>query len=105
MTKRILQFFLCSLLAFVPVGSWANGLESETNVSSESTVENIRLTIKGNNLRVQQAQGKVLEIFSVTGAKVVGMRIDNSDQSVQLNLKRGCYIVRVGDVTRKISIL
>ena len=45
-----------------------------------------------------------LEVISLTGRKVLTIAIDSPVQRVDLNLTKGCYIVKVGDTARKISI-
>ena len=47
---------------------------------------------------------EVAEVFDITGKCVVSMRIDSQDKTVHLALGKGCYIVRVGKVTRKVSL-
>ncbi|EJX02798.1 hypothetical protein EVA_09094, partial [gut metagenome] len=44
------------------------------------------------------------EVFDVTGKKVLSVRIDSADKTISLNLRKGCYILRVAKQTRKISI-
>ena len=53
---------------------------------------------------MQNACGKTLQVYNVTGALVATYRIDSDDKTITLNVGRGCYIVKVGDVTRKITI-
>ena len=48
--------------------------------------------------------GKVLYIYDVTGICVMTLRIDNNDKRFELNLAKGCYIVKVGKVVRKIYV-
>ncbi len=70
-------------------------IESD-NVSVSLTSENV--------LRVVGAAGQTLHIYNVTGVRVMTIKVDGSDKSYTLNLTRGCYIVKVGNVVRKISI-
>ena len=62
------------------------------------------IVVKGSNLSVYNAEGSVLEIFSLTGAKVATIRIDSNEKTINLSLKKGCYILKVNKVVRKISI-
>ncbi|MFC2455808.1 MAG: T9SS C-terminal target domain-containing protein, partial [Segatella salivae] len=43
-------------------------------------------------------------IYNVTGVCVMSMRVDSNDKRFDLNLHRGCYIVKVGKTVRKISV-
>ena len=78
--------------------SWLEALE----VSQQNEV---RISVSGNNVRVQNAQGATLEIYNITGVKVADFKIDSPDKTINTGLTRGCYIVKVGKVARKISIL
>lgn len=55
-------------------------------------------------LRVTGAAGETLCIYNVTGVRVMSVKVDGADKSYNLNLPKGCYIVKVGKVARKISI-
>lgn len=62
------------------------------------------ITVRGNVLHIQNAQGSSLEVYDVTGKRVMLQSIESNDKSVTLNLNKGCYIVRIGKLTRKISL-
>ena len=79
----------------MPVDETASGFQAMAEVS---------LVVRGNSLQVQHAQGAMLEVFDITGKCVYSQRIDSQDKTVHLSLGKGCYIVRVGKVTRKISL-
>lgn len=64
----------------------------------------ISITIKGNVLRVANANGLVLHIYNVAGQHVNNFKVEGNDRSYSLSLPHGCYIVKVGNVVRKISI-
>lgn len=55
-------------------------------------------------LTVTGAEGQTLEIISLTGKKVMAMEIESPAQKIELNIPKGCYIVKVGKVVRKVSI-
>lgn len=67
-------------------------------------VGDVRMTVQGKLVKLQNAQGEILEVFDVTGKKVLSVRIDSADKTISLNLRKGCYILRVAKQTRKISI-
>ena len=95
---------LCSAALVVPVSGYAyNSMVDADGVTK--VVESVKLSVKGRSVRVQQAQGSVLEVYSVTGTKVKSVKIESADQTVTLDLGKGCYIVKVGNVARKISVL
>ena len=70
----------------------------------EMSVSGIQLSINGGNVHIVGANGEVMEIFNLTGAKVATIRIDSSDKTFALNLPKGCYLIKVGKVVRKISV-
>lgn len=72
--------------------------EPETEMTATSIV------MKGSTLFIGNANGNILEIFSLTGNKVASIRIDSNEKTIDLNLKKGCYILRIDKVVRKITI-
>lgn len=60
--------------------------------------------LDGSNLRVVNASGLNLYVYNITGVRVLSVKVDGADKSYNLNLQKGCYIVKVGNVVRKISI-
>lgn len=62
------------------------------------------ISVSGRTVRVQHAQGAVLEVYSVTGRAVARVAIETADQSVSLNLPKGCYVLRVGTLTHKVYL-
>lgn len=110
MTHYILRtLFSLMLIAFPSVvlassttlaaSSDAIALEAVTDEPGEASIE-----LHGNMLHVQNAQGLALEVYDITGKRVMMVRIDSNDKKISLNLGKGCYIVRVGKITRKIAI-
>ena len=55
-------------------------------------------------LRVNGCEGKTLEIVSITGKKVMEVKIESPAQEIKLNIPRGCYIVKVAKIVHKVSI-
>ena len=104
MVRQLLKLMLCASALLMPIHGMAYS-SMAIHEGSEETVTPIQLTVKGHQVRVQQAQGCTLEVYSVTGSKLFSVKIDSADQTIQLKLNRGCYIVKVGDVARKISLL
>ena len=54
-------------------------------------------------LHVTGASGQTLYIYNVTGVRVMSVKVDGADKNYNLNLPKGCYIVKVGKTVRKIS--
>ena len=82
---------ICAILALsmsVPVTTWAE----------------VSVTYTQGYLYVNDAEGKTLEIVSLTGRKVREEQINSPAQKIELSIPKGCYIVKVGSVVRKISV-
>lgn len=62
------------------------------------------ISIMESTLRVTGANGQVLYIYNVAGVCVQSVKIDGNDKRIELNLPKGCYIIKVGKLVRKISI-
>jgi hypothetical protein len=71
---------------------------------SEMNASNVELSFDGSDLYVSNANGLTLCIYNVTGVKVMSVKIEGPAKRFSLNLPKGCYIVKVGDVARKISV-
>ena len=97
--KKIFIITLTLAMAFAPLSMLADPMADGIEV-----VSGIQLTIKDGNVHIVGANGEVMEIFNLTGAKVATIRIDSNDKSFALNLPKGCYLIKVGKVVRKISV-
>lgn len=95
---------VCPLLAVAgDVALWTgNGSNIETTDTYNLT--EIEITVQGRQVIISNAQGKFLEIYDITGKRVHYVQIDSHKMHLTLNLHKGCYIMRVGDVTRKIYL-
>lgn len=78
-------------------------VQEETS-SPEAELRAASIVVRGAVLSVRNGDGSVLEIFSLTGAKVTAIRIDGDEKTIDLTLKKGCYILKLGKIVRKISI-
>lgn len=99
MKKLFLIAFVLTWLA-APVSTYA---QTESD-AVENSISGITLTVNGTKVHVTGANGENLEIFNLTGVKVSSVIIDSADKSFNLTLPKGCYILKVGKVVRKISI-
>ena len=62
------------------------------------------ISVDENIVSIQGASGMTLEVVSLTGRAVAQYKIDGPSQRVELNLPKGCYILKVGKVVRKITL-
>ena len=95
MTKRLLLMFgMAGLLLAVPNMAKAN--------EAVEIVEQV--AFYNGVLHVSGANGQTLQIYNVTGVRIMSFRVEGNDKRYELSLPKGCYIVKVGKVVRKISI-
>lgn len=100
MKKTLKIMALCALVMGSPVTMMAEELLDGPEVETTA----IAMTVNGKYVRISNAEGEVLEIFNIAGMRIETVRIDSAEKSVQLKLSRGCYILKVGNLVRKISI-
>ena len=87
-------------MAFAPISIMADTEHDGIEMSASG----VSITVNGGNVRVAGANGEVMEVFNLTGAKVATVRIDSADKTFALNLAKGCYLIKVGKIVRKISV-
>lgn len=103
--RYILATIIMTLISVIPTwASQVNSSDAPITAFETSAHENVSVEICGSRLRIRNASGQTLEIYSITGTRVLSYRIDHNDQMINLDLGKGCYIVKVGSVARKISI-
>jgi len=102
MTKRILILTMAGFLsAAVPLSATASEMEL---AAAEQVDEQIDVAVEGQTVSVTGAQGKELIVVSLTGRQVMKVMIENAAQRIDLNIPKGCYILKVGKVVRKIQV-
>ena len=89
------------LSAALPLSARASEMES---VAAEQVDEQIDVAVEGQTVSVTGAQGKELIVVSLTGRQVMKVMIENAAQRIDLNIPKGCYIIKVGKVVRKIQV-
>ena len=70
----------------------------------EETTEGVSLSISGNTLHVGGAAGLTLAVYNVAGVQVMACKVDRNDKRIDMDLPKGCYIVKVGRTVRKVSV-
>lgn len=104
MTKNILSLSLAALLMIsVPAVSIAEPM-IEIMDMNDIDPQGVTISVNQNVLHVSGAAGQVLQVYNVTGVCVMTVKVDGDEKHYDLNLQKGCYIVKVGKVVRKISI-
>jgi len=97
--KKVFTFFFLSFLLLAPL----NAQKSEkVSAQPETTVTMFQ---KGKTLQLQNATvGEKVQVLSIVGVRVFEKKIESVNQDFQLDLPKGYYIVKLGNVVRKISV-
>ena len=82
----------------------ASHMVMELGVAEQIDEQMPQLSVDGNTVNVQGAAGMTLEVVSLTGRAVATYRIEGPAQRIELNLPKGCYILKVGKVARKVTV-
>ena len=101
MTNKILAFiFSVAIGLAVPVTAVA-----DTSIEIiDNEVQTINVAVTESAIHVTGANGQVMHVYNVTGLTLMSVKIEGQDKKVEINLPKGCYIVKVGKVVRKIYI-
>lgn len=86
------------MLVFAPVFA----MDMTDNDGIETTISSININVNGNTVRVSGTNGEDIEVFNLTGTKVTTIKTDTTGKT--FNLPKGCYLLKIGKVVRKISI-
>ena len=86
------------MLVFTP----AFAIDLADNDGIETSIQTISITVNGNNVRVSGTNGEDIEVFNLTGTKVTTIKTDATGKTFPL--PKGCYLLKIGKVVRKISI-
>ncbi len=103
---KMKKFLIYTLFAamLLPVSVAANASEPEALLQEQIDADKISISVNQSTLCVNGASGLVLEVVSLTGRPVASIKIESPSQRVELNLPKGCYILKIGKVVRKVSI-
>lgn len=106
MKKHLLGLTLMAAMLFmIPASVQASQIETIGVEQDDDTRNDIQITVNKSVVRVTGAEGLVMEVISLTGRHVMSVRIESPAQKVELtNIPKGCYIIKVGKVVRKIVI-
>ncbi|MBR0202588.1 MAG: T9SS type A sorting domain-containing protein [Bacteroidaceae bacterium] len=99
------SFIILALLAsFTALSVKASEVSDKEKDGIEAEVTPVTIVVSGAQVHVSGAEGQMLEVYNLAGVRVAVMKIDSEDKSMTLNLPKGCYILRVGNTARKVSI-
>ena len=93
-----------ALALFVPTTANASVSKGYAAGILDFQDDEVSISYSQGSIYVSGGEGLTLEVISLTGKKVFEQQIDNSSQKFELNIPKGCYIVKVGKVVRKVSV-
>jgi hypothetical protein len=98
--KKILLIILPLMLAFAPTSA----METADNDNIENNMSAVTFVVSGNTVRISGTNGEDIEVFNLTGVKITTIKTDTTGKTFTVNLQKGCYLLKIGKVVRKISI-
>ena len=101
MTKTLLTILFATALML------GNPLTSRANAALEiidNDFQNVVISVTESTIHVSGGAGQMLAIYDLAGVRVVYFKIDSAEKHFDLGLPKGCYIVKVGKVVRKIAV-
>lgn len=104
MKKRNLLILSCVAMLATAVPMKAANMVMEMGVAEQVEEQTPTISVENNTVNVQNASGMTLEIVSLTGRAVASYKIEGPAQRIELNLPKGCYILKVGKVVRKVTV-
>lgn len=101
MAKTLLTIlFTTALFVGSPLASRANrAIEFVDN-----DFQKVVITVSESTIHVAGGAGQMLAIYDLAGVRVAYLKIDSTEKHFDLGLPKGCYIIKVGKVVRKIAI-
>lgn len=102
MKKQILFIIIAALSLSVPCDVNAQDIQRTT---IEQEQKEVSINVQDATLYIKNAEHAVVEIYNMAGVRVITYRIDSNSKTIDLNhLAKGCYIVKIGKVARKVYL-
>ncbi|MBP1616224.1 MAG: hypothetical protein H6Q14_51 [Bacteroidetes bacterium] len=95
-----------ALILFAFACATATGFSKENaGVFYTLDTQDTEISITGNKIYIQNLPtGGKLQVFSVLGVSVAIIEVKAGSGEYNINLPKGYYIVKIGDVVRKVAI-
>ena len=103
MIKRLLIFSV-ALVMMLSAPVFASAAEADMMQQEQTIEDDITISVNGQWVTINGAQGLTVEVVSLTGRLVKTVKIESSAQRIELNVPKGCYILKIGKVVRKVAI-
>ena len=103
MIKRLLILTIATILLSVPTDMKAQDIQR--NPIEQEQKEIVITPVNRSAVNIKNAEDKVLEVYNLAGVKVATIRIDSPEKTIDLDyLQKGCYILKVGKIARKVYL-
>ena len=103
MIKRLLIFSV-ALSMMLSAPTFLRAAEAEWWQQEQTIEDDISISVNGQWVTINGAQGLTVEVVSLTGRLVKTVKIESPAQRIELNVPKGCYILKIGKVVRKVAI-
>ena len=100
--KLIILTAVASLMLGTPV--MAAPMVMEMGVAEQIEEAAPTINVEGRTVSITGANGMTLEVVSLTGRAVASYKIESPAQRLELNLPKGCYILKIGKTVRKVTV-
>ncbi len=104
MMKRLIVYAFSMAMLMIPASMLRASEMADFAIEQQAIDEEISISISGQSVTVSGAQGETLEVISLTGKKVMAVKIESPVQRIEINVPKGCYILKIGKVVRKVSL-
>ena len=98
-------------LLIMIIGAFLFSMQGEVCAQdiSRSAIENeqapITISVSESTVHIKNADKKIVSIFNLTGVEVKRISIDSPSKTIDLSfLPKGCYIIKIGNVARKVYL-
>ena len=86
----------------LPAAAYA--ADADKTAIEQTMGDEAAINVNGQTVTVNGAQGETLEVVSLTGRRMLTVKIESPSQRIELNIPKGCYILKVGKIVRKVTI-
>lgn len=102
MIKKVLKIALAATLLFAGTPMTVHANNAIEILDNE--LQGITINVRESVVQVVGGNGETLHVYNVAGVRIKSIKIDGDDKRFELNLPKGCYILKVGKTVRKISV-
>lgn len=102
MIKKIL---ILTLGAFLLFGNADMRAQDISRTPTETEQMPITISVNESTVHIKNADKKIVQIFNLTGVEVKRIAVDSPSKTIDLSsLPKGCYIIKIGNVARKVYL-